>query len=109
MTIFWAIEVIRSLAPETGLNLKWRKSHLYGTLALVERCKALKIPAFPSVINFHDTYDMIYLKAPIGSDGFVAQWLNTKLSKLEAIVKAVALMPFKHEVKKVQAVSEWVA
>ena len=40
---------------------------------------------------------MIYLKAPIGSDDFVSQWLKEKLSKLEDIVKAVALMPFKHE------------
>ena len=40
---------------------------------------------------------MIYLKAPIGSDPFVAQWLKAKISKLKEIVNAVALMPFKHE------------
>ena len=45
----------------------------------------------------HDSFDMIYLKAPIGSDPFVARWLKTKLSELEIIVKAISRMPFKHE------------
>ena len=63
----------------------------------MEKCKNLQKPGFPQNIIIHDTYDMIYLKAPIGSDPFVARWLKTKLSKLETIVDAISLMPFKHE------------
>ena len=93
-----ALAIIRSLSKETGLQLKWSKSHLYGTPELVnKRCKTLSKPGFPNDIVFHDSYDMIYLKAPIGSDKFVAEWLETKLSKLEEIVNAISLMPFKHE------------
>ena len=61
-----ALAIIRSLSKETGLHLKWSKSHLYGTPELVERCKSLSTPRFPNDIVFHDSYDMIYLKAPIG-------------------------------------------
>ena len=89
-----ALEIIRSLSTETGLDLKWSKCHLYGTPELVEISKTLSTPAFPRSIVFHDSYDMIYLKAPIGSDRFVARWLKTKLSKLEDIVKAIAIMHF---------------
>ena len=89
--------VIRSLSAETGLELKWKKCHLYGTPELAERCKILSKPRFPLEIVIHDSYDMIYLKAPIGSDQFVARWLKTKLSKVEAIIKTISLMPFKHE------------
>ena len=93
-----ALEVICSLSVETGLNFRWKKCHLYGTPAVVERCKALTTPAFPDNIVIHDSYDMIlYLKAPIGSDQFVAQWLKSKLSKLENIIKVISQMPFKHE------------
>ena len=45
----------------------------------------------------HDSFDMIYLKAPIGSDLFVDRWLKTKLSDLEIIIKAISRMPYKHE------------
>ena len=92
-----ALEVIDSLSAETGLHLKWKKCNLYGTPELVERCKKLPKPGIPHNIILHDSYDMIYLKAPIGSDQFVAQWLKTKLAKLEVIIKAISLMPFKHE------------
>ena len=87
-----ALEIIRSLSKETGLNIKWSKSHLYGTVELVERCKSLSAPGFPNGVVFHDSYDMIYLKAPIGSDKFVSEWLETKLSKLGDIVNAISLM-----------------
>ena len=67
-----ALEVICSLSAETGLHLKWKKCHLYGTSELVEKCKNLPKPGFPQNIITHDSYDMIYLKALIGSDPFVA-------------------------------------
>ena len=92
-----ALEVIRSLSTETGLNLKWKKCHLYGTPELVEVCKTLKRPSFPNKIVIHESYDMIYLKAPIGCDRFVARWLKSKLSELEIIIAAISRMPFKHE------------
>ena len=40
---------------------------------------------------------MIYLKAPIGADGFVEAWLRTKLDKLRNIVMSIAQIPWKHE------------
>ena len=64
---------------------------------MVEICKTLTKPAFPRNIIIHDSFDMIYLRAPIGSDRFVARWLKAKLSKLEIIIKAISHMPFKHE------------
>ena len=92
-----ALEVIYSLSTETGLNLKWSKCHLHGTLALVERFKAVSTSEFQQNMVMHNSYDMIYLKAPIGSDEFVAQWLKAKLSKLKNIIAEISLMPFKHE------------
>ena len=92
-----ALQIIHSLTKDTGLHLKWSKCHLHGTPEVMERCKTLSKPGFPIGIVCHDSYDMIYLKAPVGCDEFVARWLKTKLSKLEGIIKAIALMPFKHE------------
>ena len=92
-----AVEVIRTLSAETGLNLKWKKCHLYGKPERVEICKTLTEPEFPKGIIMHDSFDMIYLKAPIGSDLFVDRWLKTKLSDLEIIIKAISRMPYKHE------------
>ena len=91
-----AVETIRVLAEETGLQLRWKKCHIYGTPELVSKCKTVS-PSLPSAINLHETYDMVYLKAPIGSDVFVEEWLDGKVRKLEAIVTAIAKAPYKHE------------
>ena len=76
-----ALEVICSLSEETGLHLKWSKCHLHGTPELIKRCKTLSSPKYPRNIVFHGSYDLMYLKAPVGSDNFVAYWLKWKLSK----------------------------
>ena len=54
-------------------------------------------PGLPTDIVMHDSYDMIYLKAPIGSDDFVADWLSVKLTKLENIITSITRLPYKHE------------
>ena len=70
---------------------------MHGTLELVERFKAVSTSEFQQNMVMSDSYDMIYLKAPIGSDEFVAQWLKIKLSKLKNIIAAISLVPYKHE------------
>ena len=87
-----AVETIRLLAEETGLQLRWKKCHLYGTPEIVSKCKIVS-PLLPAAIKFHETYDMVYLKAPIGSDAFVKEWLQVKLGKLKAIVTSFVKVP----------------
>ena len=40
---------------------------------------------------------MEYLKAPIGDNQFVCNWLEKKTKKLKKIVDILSLMPHKHE------------
>ena len=75
-----AVKTIRQLATETGLQLRWKKCHLYGLPEVLSRCKTVK-PTLPSAINLHDNYDMEYLKVPIGSDVSVGDWVKGKLDK----------------------------
>ena len=76
-----AVRIIQNLSAETGLNLKRKKCHLHGAAQVIEQCKSMSDPNFPGEINFHSSLDMIYLKAPIGSDEFVSTWLNDKLQE----------------------------
>ena len=92
-----AAGIIQKLSPETGLNLKWKKCHLHGTPDVIEKCKLMLAPSFSSDITFHPTLNMIYLKAPIGSNEFAAIWLNCKLKELKDVVSVIVQMPHSHE------------
>ena len=91
-----AVQTINALSGVTGLNLKWEKCHLHGLPDVMSKNKST-LSRLPSGINHHDNFDIIYLKAPIGSDMFVEEWLTTKLAKLEDIIASITQMPCKHE------------
>ena len=88
--------VIRLLSVETVLKLRWRMCHLYGSPDIVAKCKNIS-PVLPPAINLHESYNMVYLKAPVGSDNFVEEWLRDKLTNLEDIVTSITHLPYKHE------------
>ena len=67
-----ASKIIQELSRETGLNLKWKKCHLHGSPEVIDWCMNIKGPEFSPEISFHKTFDMKYLKAPIGSFEFVS-------------------------------------
>ena len=69
---------------------------MHGTIELVNRFKTISKQEFWHNMAMDNSYNMIYLKAPIGSDQFVASWLR-KLLKLEEIISAISVMPYKHE------------
>ena len=94
MALTKAITVITNCTAETGLRLKWKKCHLHGLPDTIANCKLLP---FPDALQFHEDFNMEYLKAPIGDDHFVRQWLEKKLIKLSRIVSLLSAMPHKHE------------
>ena len=92
-----AAAMIQDLSIKTGLKLKWKKCHVHGTSPTIARCNKMSNPGFSAEIIIQDSFNMMYLKAPVGSDGFVSQWLDEKLITLKQIVRSIAQMPFKHE------------
>ena len=76
------MRTIQDLSSETGLHLKWKKCHLHGTAEVIERCKSMSEPGFSQEVTFHETLDMVYLKAPIGSDDYASIWLERKINEL---------------------------
>ena len=89
-----ATKILKDCADETGLRLKWKKCHLHGTPATISKCRSLQ---FPGTMEFHGSFNMEYLKAPIGDDQFVKGWLKLKLQRLQEIVSLISKMPHKHE------------
>ena len=85
-----AARTIQNLSAETGLHLKWNKCHLHGTSDIIEKCKLMSAPSFSDEITFHTSLNMVYLKAPVGSDEFVAKWLSDKLKKLKVTSTAIS-------------------
>ena len=57
----------------------------------------MSAPGFQREVTFHETMDMIYLKAPIGCDKFVSSWLDCKIEELSSIIRSISKMPYKHE------------
>ena len=57
-----AARIINQCSEETGLKLKWKKCHLYGSTETVEQCRTLK---FPAELTMHQHFNMKYLKAPM--------------------------------------------
>ena len=55
-----AVEKIRLLSVDTGLQLRWRKCHLYGSPDIVSKCKNIS-PVLPAAINLHENYNTRYL------------------------------------------------
>ena len=66
-----AARMIQDLSSKTGLKLNWKKCHLYGSVPVIENCNRMSNPGFSTEITSHNSFNIIYLKAPIGSDGFV--------------------------------------
>ena len=60
-------------------------------------CRALTNPCFPEQITVHEDFNIEYLKAPIGSNEFVAEWLQDKLLDLHKATQLVCAMECKHE------------
>ena len=89
-----AASVIQQSAEATGLRLKWKKCHLYGSPEIIATCNSL---AFPPALTTHNDYNMEYLKAPIGDANHVASWLERKMQKLQRLISMLSSMPFKHE------------
>ena len=52
---------------------------------------------FAADITLHKNFDIVYLKAPIGSDQFVKSWLENTLENLGKVIHSVARMPYAHE------------
>ena len=77
-----AARTIQDLSTETGLHLKWKKCHLNGAPEVIQRCKKLSASGFSREVSFHETLNMVYLKAPIGSERFVSSWLKDKINEL---------------------------
>ena len=55
-----AAATIQNLSDKTGLKLKWKKCHLYGTVPVIESCKRINNPGFAAEITIHNSFDMIY-------------------------------------------------
>ena len=89
-----ASHVMTNCIAETGLRLRWPKCHLHGLPYEISRCNQLP---FPKAIQVHKDFNMEYLKAPIGDDQFVLNWLQKKHTKLTKIVFLLSAMPHKHE------------
>ena len=68
-----------------------------GKESVIGNCSMMSNPGFATDITLHNSFNMIYLKAPIGSDEFVTKWLTNKLIELKDIVQSIAQMPYKHE------------
>ena len=92
-----AARTIQDLSSETGLHLKWKKCHLHGTPEVIECCKKMSEPGFSQEVTFHETLDMVYLKAPIGSEKYVSFWLERKINDLSQIIQSISRMPYRHE------------
>ena len=92
-----AARIIADCAHETGLELRWKKCHLYGTPTTIDKCRSLQNPSFPTTITFHADLNIEYLKTPIGSDGFVNLWMTSKLQELTQAINSISAMKWKHE------------
>ena len=92
-----AAKIISECTSETGLRLRWTKCHLYGTPKTINFCRALTNPCFPEQITVYEDFNIEYLKAPIGSNEFVSEWLQDKLLDLHKATQLVCAMECKHE------------
>ena len=92
-----AARIIADCAHETGLELRWKKCHLYGTPTTIDKCRSLQNPSFPTTITFNADLNIEYLKTPIGSDGFVNLWMTSKLQELTQAINSISAMKWKHE------------
>ena len=77
-----AIKMLNECASITGLHLKWKKCHLHGLPSTIEECNSL---SFPRSMALHTTFNMEYLKAPIGDNDFVRNWLEKKTKELRSL------------------------
>ena len=92
-----AAKIIADSWPETGLRLRWKKCHLYGTPNTINACRSTQNPNLPEAITIHRDLNIEWLKAPIGSGEWVSQWLQKKLSELQDITQTICAMEYKHE------------
>ena len=92
-----AADIIANCAPETGLKLRWKKCHLYGTPSTIDRCQSTSNPPFPPAITLHRDLNIDYLKTPIGSDELVNLCMGRKLKELQQTVLSISTMEWKHE------------
>ena len=81
-----AARVIQDLSDSTGLHLRWKKCHLHCTPNMITECKTLTNPRILPSVKLYKTQNMEYLKAPIGADQYVKDWLSKKLVVLANVI-----------------------
>ena len=92
----WCLDLIEKLEPISGLKLKWVKMSVHAPNATTAQlCRAL-LPEDLDVVE-NEEMNFIYLKTPIGSNNFVNEYLEKKLSRLEKEVRLLSEMTHLHE------------
>ena len=49
-----AAKIINGCSPRTGLRLRWKKYHLYGTRSTINACRLTQDPNVPKAITIHE-------------------------------------------------------
>ena len=71
-----AAKIFSDCWRETGLRLRWKKCHLYGTPNTINAPRSTQNKNLPEAITLHKDLNIEWLKAPIGSNKWVSQWLQ---------------------------------
>ena len=86
-------QMLSELESKTGLRLNWKKSHLY----IGDKDPARSKTMFNRNLQIHSSFNVEFLRVPIGEDSFVKKALEKKLEELEGIIESTASMMQKHE------------
>ena len=92
----WSLDLIEKLENISGLKLKFTKMSAYApTPATARLCREL-LPK--DVVVFEDAeMNLVWMKTPIGSEGFVEKYLDGKLVRLREEIKLLSEMTHLHE------------
>ena len=90
----WAAKFIDELSPVSGLKIKWSKTECHAPgPGIASQCRV----ELPIGVVVEENLDFNFLKAPIGSDGWVKRQLQAKLEELRKQIELISRMPFRHE------------
>ena len=96
LAIKWSLDLMKSLEPICGLKLKYVKMSVYAPTSTSARlCREL----LPDELKVHEDENLnfVYLKTPIGSDEFVEDYLEKKLTRLRKEIQMLTEMNHLHE------------
>ena len=92
----WSLDLIEKLEPISGLKLKWAKMSVHApNSASALSCRQL-LPDYIEIVE-DETMSFVYLKTPIGTDSFVENYLDEKLTRLQEEINSLSEMTHLHE------------